>query len=677
MRGPAGKGAGEVSTRRLGRQRAPGGALLCSSVVLVLGTGLGTSAAGGRLAAPPEGLVHPAEWPQVPPAIARDADLEARISRLLAAMRPEQQVGQLLQADIAHITPDDLRQFPLGSVLNGGNSSPGNNVFAPPREWLALADRFYEASVDPVQGPRPIPTLWGIDAVHGVAKIPGATIFPHNIGLGATRDPALLREIGAVTALEVRTIGLDWTFAPTLAVARDVRWGRTYESYSENPQLVRELARQMVLGLQGEPGTAQFLDSTHILATAKHFVGGGGTDGHDEGDNLSSEAQLRDIDFAGYPGAVAAGVQTVMTSYSSWHGTKMAAQRSLITDVLKGRLHFDGLVIGDWNAQGQIPGCSNVSCAKAINAGLDMFMAPDSWKGLFDNTLRQVRTSEIPPARFEDAVRRVLRVKLRAHLLEEGKPSLRPMAGRFDLLGSSAHRALARRAVRESLVLLKNRDQVLPLSPRQRVLVAGDGADNIAKQSGGWTLRWQGTGLANQDFPHSESIYEGIRAAVVAGGGTAQLSSTGSFTVKPDVAIVVFGENPYAEAAGDRPTVQFSPGDKSDLQLLRSLQARRIPVVSVFLSGRPLWVSPELDASTAFVAAWLPGSEGGGVADVLFRAPDGSVRFDFRGKLPFSWPRTPHQSGTADGEGSERPLFPYGYGLSYSSSLDVAPRKPQ
>ncbi len=611
-------------------------------------------------------VIHPEIWPTVAAALPADPALEARIDALLARMSLERKVGQLIQADIASITPEDLRHYPLGSILNGGNSSPGNNEFSPPSEWLALADRFYDASVDPAQGPDRIPTVWGTDAVHGHNNLVGATLFPHNIGLGASRDPQLIRRIAAITASEVRATGLDWTFGPTLAVVRDKRWGRTYESYSEDPRIVAEYSAQMVLGLQGEPGTADFLDASHVIATAKHFVGDGGTGGRDQGDNRSSETELRDVDFAGYPPAVGAGVQTVMASFSSWRGGKIHGHYGLLTQVLKERLHFDGLVVGDWNAHGQIPGCTTTSCPAALVAGLDVFMAPDSWKLLYDNTLAQARSGAIPAARLDDAVRRVLRVKLRAHVLDEPRPSSRPLAGHFELLGSPDHRAVARRAVRESLVLLKNRRHLLPLNPRHRVLVAGDGADNIGKQSGGWTITWQGTGVANRDFPNGESIYAGIASAVSAAGGSAELSPTGSFTARPDVAIVVFGENPYAEFQGDLGTLEYSPGEKSDLKLLRRLRAQRIPVVAVFLSGRPLWVNPEINASDAFVAAWLPGTEGGGIADVLFRAADGTVAHDFHGKLSFSWPRTPQQTAS-DAVGKQgAPLFAFGYGLTYA-----------
>jgi beta-glucosidase len=619
--------------------------------------------------------VHPDRWPQVQPALAPDPALESRITAMLAGMTLEQKVGQVIQADIASVTPDDLRHFSLGSILNGGNSSPNGDEFAPPSEWLALADRFYDASVDPAtHGPHPIPTIWGTDAVHGHNNIVGATIFPHNVGLGAARDPELMRRIGEVTALEVRATGLDWSFGPTLAVVQDIRWGRSYESYSEDPSIVREYASAMLTGLQGKPGTPQFLDAAHVIASPKHFIGDGGTGGKDQGDNLSSEEQLRDIHNAGYPPAIAAGAQIVMASFSSWQGVKMVADKELLTDVLKRRMGFDGFVVGDWNAHGQAPGCTTSNCPVVINAGLDMYMAPDAWKPLYANTLAEARSGQISNVRLDDAVRRILRVKLRAHLLDEGRPSSRPFAGHFELLGAPGHRAVARQAVRESLVLLKNAHHLLPLAPHSHVLVAGDGADNIGKQCGGWTITWQGTGVSNKDFPHGESIYAGIRDAVTAAGGTVELSAAGEFKAKPDVAIVVFGENQYAEFQGDISTVEFSPGDKSDLALLRKLHASGVPVVAVFLSGRPLWVNAEINASDAFVAAFLPGSEGGGIADVLFRAQSGAVRYDFHGKLSFSWPRTPYQSvaflGKPAGSG-ESPLFPLGYGLRYGDDGDL------
>jgi beta-glucosidase len=611
----------------------------------------------------PAPAIHPQRWPELAPALPRDEALEARVGELLARMTPEQKVGQLIQADIGSVTPNDLRHYPLGSILNGGNSAPGDDKLTAPSEWLALADRFYEASVGG-PGATVLPVLWGTDAVHGHSNIPGATIFPHNIGLGATRDPELIRRIGEITALEVRVTGLDWAFSPTVAVARDVRWGRTYESYAENPDLVRQYAVAMVTGLQGVPGTPQFLDSAHVLATPKHFMGDGGTGGKDQGDNLFTEKQLLELDSPGYQAAIAAGAQTIMASYSSWRGLKMHGNHALLTEVLKGRFGFEGLVIGDWNAHAQLPGCTASDCAAAVNAGIDVLMAPDGWHELLSNTVAEAAAGQITATRLDDAVRRVLRVKLRAHLDTEGRPSTRPYAGHYELLGSAEHRAVARQAVRESLVLLKNRNHLLPLSPALRVLVAGDGADSIAKQSGGWTIDWQGT-EPNQDFPHAESIYAGIARCVRAAGGTPNLSPNAEFTTRPDVAIVVFGESPYAEYAGDVHTLEYSPGDKHDLALLRRLHTLDVPVVAVFLSGRPLWMNAEINAADSFVAAWLPGPEGGGIAEVLFRRPDGSVNYDFRGRLPFAWPATPRPPAV-DGLPGDTPLFAFGYGLSYA-----------
>jgi len=628
----------------------------------------GTMPAAASVAA---STIHPQRWPRLIAPLGRDPALEARIDQLLARMTPAQKVGQLIQADIGSITPDDLRHYPLGSILNGGNSAPRGDKLAAPSEWLMLADRFYDAAVGDSATPG-VPVLWGTDAVHGHSNIPAATIFPHNIGLGAAHDPALIRRIGEITALEVRVTGLDWAFCPTVAVVRDARWGRTYESYSENPRLVREAAAAMVAGLQGEPGTAQFLDAAHVLATPKHFLGDGGTSGgRDQGDNPATESALRDIDAAGFVAAIAAGAQTIMVSYSSWRGVKMHGNRSLLTEVLEGRMGFDGLLLGDWNGHAQLPGCSAGSCPGALNAGLDVLMAPLDWQALHENTLAQLHAGVIPQARLDDGVRRVLRVKLRAHLDREGRPSSRPFSGHYELLGSAAHRAVARQAVRESLVLLKNHAHLLPLSPRVHVLVAGDAADSFARQSGGWTIDWQGT-EPNTAFRHGDTIYAAIRHCVTAAGGTATLSAAGEFTARPDVAIVVFGERPYAESAGDLATLEYSPGNKHDLALLRRLKAQGVPVVAVFLSGRPLWVNAELNAADSFVAAWLPGPEGDGVADVLFRAADGAVRYDFHGRLSFSWPRSPRPPAVDD-RGGEPPLFPFGYGLTYRLDGELPP----
>lgn len=612
-------------------------------------------------------------WPQVAWPLAEDAALEKRITELMAGMTVEEKVGQLVQGDIASITPDDVRRYRLGSILAGGNSDPGGRYDASPAEWLALADAFYDASMDTSQGGKAIPLLFGIDAVHGQSNIIGATLFPHNIGLGAARNPELLRRIGEITALETRVTGMEWTFAPTVAVPQDDRWGRTYEGYSESPAVVASYAGAMVEGLQGRIGSPDFLDGRHVIASVKHFLGDGGTTGgKDQGDTRISEAELVRIHAAGYPPAIAAGAQTAMASFNSVNGEKMHGHRHYLTDVLKGRMNFGGFVVGDWNGHGQIKGCTTTDCPATINAGLDMAMASDSWKGFYETTLAAVKDGRITSERLDDAVRRILRVKFRLGLFEAGRPSTRAVGGQFALIGAPEHRAVARQAVRESLVLLKNQDGILPLSPKQRILVAGDGADDVGKQAGGWTLNWQGTGTTRKDFPNADTIFEGIAQQARAAGGEATLAIDGRYTVKPDVAVVVFGEDPYAEFQGDLPTLAYKPGDETDLGLIRRLKEDGIPVVAVFLSGRPLWVNREINAADAFVAAWLPGSEGGGVADVLLRGPDGRMQHDFKGRLSFSWPRTATQYANNVGQKDYTPLFPFGFGLSYADKGDLA-----
>ena len=394
--------------------------------------------------------INPGHWPQPTWPLATDAALEHRLEALLAGLTVEEKVGQIVQADIGSITPDDLRKYRLGSILAGGGSDPGGQYNASPQAWLALADAFWEASMDTSQGGKAIPVIWGIDAVHGQSNIIGATLFPHNIGLGATRDPALVREIGRITAAETRVTGMEWTFAPTVAVPQDDRWGRSYEGYSESPGVVAQLAPAMVEGLQGKAGTRVFLDERHVMTTVKHFLGDGGTtNGKDQGNTEVTEAVLRDVHAAGYVPAIATGAASVMASYNSFHGEKLHGSKALLTDVLKTRMNFGGFIVGDWNGHGQVPGCSNTDCARTFNAGLDMAMAPDSWRGLYDSTLVHVKAGTIPMARLDDAVRRILRVKLQMGLFEQPRPSQRALGGKFELLGAAEHRAVARRAVRE------------------------------------------------------------------------------------------------------------------------------------------------------------------------------------------------------------------------------------
>lgn len=601
----------------------------------------------------------PDRWPHAAsPAVMSDPATEAFVTALMSRMTIEEKVGQTIQADISAITPEDLLTYPLGSILAGGNSSPGGNERASAQDWVKLAQDF-RAAVASRPGAR-IPLIYGIDAVHGHNNVVGATIFPHNIGLGAARDPDLIRRIGEATALEVAVTGADWTFGPTLAVPQDDRWGRAYEGYSEHPEIAQSYAGPMTLGLQGRLPVEGHILPGHIAGSAKHFLADGGTSGgKDQGDFAGSEQTLIDTHLSGYTQAIDAGVLSIMASFSSWNGVKHSGNETILTEVLRGPLGFDGFVVSDWNAHGQLPGCSNESCALAFNAGIDMFMAPDSWKPLYENTLAQVLSGEIPMARLDEAVRRILRAKVKGGVFETD----RPYEGRIELLGSPDHRALAREAVRESLVLLKNSGSVLPIRAGARVLVAG-AADDIGQASGGWTITWQGTGNSRADFPNGESIWEGIRAAVDKGGGAATLSPDGTFTQKPDVAIVVFGETPYAEFQGDVDTLDFRP--QEPLAILRRLQAAGIPTVSVFLSGRPLWTNPEINASNAFVAAWLPGSEGGGLADVLIGDAGGRPRHDFSGRLSFSWPKDARGEPLNVGQPGYDPQFAYGYGLSYA-----------
>jgi beta-glucosidase len=578
---------------------------------------------------------------------------------LLARMSLEHKVAQIIQPDIGSITPEDVRQYRFGTILNGGNSGPFGNDKAPAADWLKLADAFWEASTAPLPDGEPaIPAIWATDAVHGHANVPGATVFPHNIALGATGDADLIRRIGAATAVEIEVTGLDWTFAPTVAVARDDRWGRTYESYSEDPALVTRLGAAMIEGLQGRPGEPGYLGVGKVAATAKHYFGDGGTaQGVDQGDVNGDLTEMMAIHAAPYPAAIGAGVASVMASFNSINGSKMHGNAALLTGELRGNLSFGGVVVGDWNGHGQIKGCTNADCPQALLAGLDIYMVPEDWKALYASLVAQVKDGTIPIARLDEAVLRVLRMKQALGVFDgEVKPSARANGGKWGLLGSPEHRALAREAVAKSQVILKNAG-LLPLRPGVRVEVAGSAADNVPQQAGGWSVTWQGGGdLTAADFPGATSIFAGIAEAAKASGGEARLAVKGDGAAKPDIAIVVFGEPPYAEFVGDRKDLAFR--DEEGLNLLKAYKARGVPTVAVFLSGRPLWVNRELNAADAFVAAWLPGSEGAGVSDILF----GKARPT--GRLSFSWPASCEGAPLNSPEGA---LFPRGYGLGFAA----------
>ena len=611
------------------------------------------------LACTPVAAFAATDWAAVRSPITRDAALEKRAAAIVASMTLAQKIGQMTQPEIKSASPDDVRTYFLGSVLNGGGSWPNNNKHASAADWLALAERYHDASMATGLA-TPVPVVWGIDAMHGNGNVYSATLFPHNIGLGAARDPQLVKAIGAATARAVRATGIAWVFGPTVAVVRDDRWGRTYESFSENPALVASYAGPYVAGLQGTFGR-----DASVIATAKHFIGDGGTDqGKDRGVNKSNQAQMVAIHGAGYGPALAAGAQTVMSSFNSWNDVaggvdygKMHGSRAMLTDVLKTRMGFDGFVVSDWNGIGEVPGCRDDSCAQAINAGIDMIMVPDAWKAFIANTIAQVEKGEIPMARIDDAVTRIVRVKLRAGLFGK-RPSQNAYAGKDAAMQD---RALARRAVRESLVLLKNEGPALPLAAAKKILVVGKSADNLSNQTGGWSLTWQGSDNVNADFPHADSILAGIRQAAGDANVTYSIDARDVDVSRFDTVIAVIGERPYAEGDGDigpAGTLRHSSRYPEDLAVLQAVAGKGKPVVTVFVAGRPLFVNDLLNLSDVFVAAWLPGTEGAGVADVLF-----GRQAKFTGKLSFSWPKSACQTSLNVGDASYSPLFAFGYGL--------------
>ncbi|MEV0974643.1 exo 1,3/1,4-beta-D-glucan glucohydrolase [Microtetraspora glauca] len=612
-----------------------------------------------------------ADWPKVTSRIKRNPADEKRVAKILASMTLAEKVGQMTQPEIGAVTPEEVRQYGIGSVLNGGGSWPGRDKHASTRAWLDLADAYWAASV----GTRTrIPVIWGIDAVHGNNNVYGATVFPHNIGLGAAHDPCLVRDIGAATAAQIRATGQDWAFAPTLAVVRDDRWGRTYEGFSEDPRITRAYGYEMVSGLQGDH--PRRIGERGVIATAKHFIGDGGTlKGQDQGVNPSSEAEMINIHGQGYYGALAAGAQTVMASFNSWTNAdlgidegKLHGSERALTGILKSKMGFDGVVVSDWNGIGQVAGCTNASCARAINAGIDVVMVPNDWKAFITNTVAQVEAGDIPMARIDDAVTRILRVKLRAGLFDAPKPSARAGAGSASALEA---KALARKAVRESQVLLKNNGGVLPLAAGSKVLVVGKSADSLQNQTGGWTLTWQGTGNTNADFPGGTTILGGLREALGAAKVTFAETADGVDPTAFDAVIAVIGETPYAEGVGDigRRSLEAAKLYPGDLAVLDKVGGKGVPVITVYVTGRPLWVNKELNRSDAFVVAWLPGTEGGGVADLLVRSRQslgqggGRPGGGFTGALPYSWPKTACQTPLNAGDEGYDPLFPLGYGL--------------
>ncbi|PMO29690.1 1,4-beta-D-glucan glucohydrolase [Vibrio breoganii] len=657
-------------------------------------------------------IPHFDEWPQVDSVVKTNPGIENRVQKILAKMTLEEKVGQMVQPDLREVTPEEAKEYKLGSLLNGGGGWPNEDKYATAEDWAKESDKYWFALKEAYADRGfDIPFIWATDAVHGHNNVFKATVFPHNIGLGAARNPDLIEEIGRATAKEIVATGLDWTFAPTVASPRDYRWGRVYEGYSEDPEVIYAYAGRMVTGLQG--GKNGIKTDSHVISNVKHWVGDGGTlDGVDRGENHYSEEYLRNIHATGYFSGLNAGAQVVMSSFNSWHnpanydqtGTgeynyKIHGSKYLLNDVLKDEMGFDGIIVTDWNGQGEINGCTAANCPEAVNAGNDVFMVTsrNDWKSFYHNVIQQVEDGIIPMERIDDAVTRILRVKMRAQLWEKPQPSLRTYAGKSDILGADEHRALAREAVSQSLVLLKNNDNILPLSPNQKYLVLGSAANDIQKQTGGWTLTWQGTeNEIERDFPGAQTMLMAMRELV----GEENVITDINQADEDTTAIVVFGEDPYAEMFGDikkNQTLEYATLKSKygeDLDLIRELKQQGNPVVSVFYSGRPLYVNEEINKSDAFVAAWLPGTEAGGITDVLFAQDN----HGFTGSLSYSWPNlkcsttinrhapnikdyvTPETE--QDIEGEHKPLFPYGYGLTYSSNtedqdLDNLPLDPR
>jgi beta-glucosidase len=572
---------------------------------------------------------------------------EGQVSALLSQMTLDEKVGQMTQADSqALANRSDVQKYFIGSVLSGGGHGPADGSA---EGWLKSVEEFESFALKTRLG---IPILYGIDAVHGHNNVDGAVIFPHNIGLGATRNPALVEKSARIVAKEVAATGIQWAFAPCVAVARNERWGRTYESFGESPDLVSQMGAAVVRGLQGRRLSS---GPTSVLACAKHFLADGGTaNGTDQGNAICDEATLRDVYLPPYVAAVKAGVGSIMVSYSSWNGQKMHGNKHLLTDVLKGELGFRGFLISDWAAIDQLSPDYKSDVETSINAGLDMVMVPNapghanSYVDFINDLKELVTAGKVPQSRIDDAVSRILRVKLEMGLFK--KTSVNPKL--TEDVGSAAHRAVARECVRQSLVLLKDANHALPLSKNLKHLhVIGKAADDLGIQCGGWTISWQGE--AGQKIRGATSILTAIRNTV-ASGVDVTYSASGENSPGADAILVVAGEMPYAETKGDRKSLNLSQEDHA---LISKAREAGVPVITIVISGRPLILGDALDMSDALVAAWLPGSEGQGVADVLFG--------DYKpaGKLSRAWPLSDEQ--ISNPSAGERPLFPYGFGLTY------------
>ncbi len=603
--------------------------------------------------------------------------IKKRVDKLVSRMTLAQKIGQMTQVERSTCSPEQVRKYHIGSVLSGAGSFPPENT---PLAWLNMNEAYWQASMNTNQDQVAIPIIYGVDAIHGHNNVKGATIFPHNIGLGAANDPELVKRIARITAREMLATGVDWTFAPNLAIAQDNRWGRTYESFAETPAIVSAYADKMIDGLQGGFDT----NTPNVIACVKHWIGDGGTNhGIDHGNTKLSLEALKETHIAPYHQAINAGVLTVMASFSSWNGDKCHGSHFLLTRLLKEQLKFHGFVVSDMHGIDFLSNDFYSAVALGVNAGIDMFMVPQCWQEFIQHLHEHIELGTISMSRINDAVGRIISVKITSGLFDAPSPLNRPWSNDKNF-GSIQHRKVAREAVRKSMVLLKNSNHCLPVCKNARILVAGKNADNIGHQCGGFTVEWQGTS-GNSSIIGGQSIWDGIKAVA----SNAQLHTKTDcelFTKKQlkkqfDLAVLVIGERPYAEGLGDirdndkiiveagsqidgQINMQTPYGNSlkleklhpEDIAMVRKISSTGIPIVCILISGRPLIIDKELEISDAFIAGWLPGSEGSGVADVLFGD------YNFQGKLSFTWDQQNLLQEPAN-HNQRKILFPYGYGL--------------
>jgi len=582
------------------------------------------------------------------------SSIDGEVSKLVSSMTLEEKIGQMTQVDYRYLADKaDIGKYFLGSILSGGGSTPPTNQ---PSSWVDLYNSFQGEAL---KTRLKIPLIYGIDAVHGHNNVLGATMFPHNIGLGCANDKALVQEIAAATAAEVKATGLDWTFAPCVAVAQDERWGRTYESFSEDSEIVTELGVASTIGYQGRT-----LNKNSVLACAKHFVGDGntvfgtGTNWYkiDRGDVVLDEEELRSKYIKPFKESIKMGVGSIMVSYNSWKGKKLHGHKYLINDVLKKELKFDGIVVSDWAGINELDKDYKTCIIQSINAGIDMNMVPgslnpddNSYDDFIKLAIESVKEGSIPMERIDDAVSRILKIKKKLGLFD--KPIKAPK--NTDVVGSKKHRDLARKSVRKSLVLLKNKGDILPLNKDSgKITLVGEHADNIGYQSGGWTIHWQG---GSGDITPGTTILDAFKSAV-ADSNSIHYSKYGENLLNPDVVVVAVGEKPYSEGVGDRESLHLSD---EDIKLLKKVKNSNLPYVVVLISGRPMIINEALAESDAFVAAWLPGTEGKGISDVIFGD------YNFTGRLSMTWPKSMKQIPINYGDSNYDPLFQFGFGLSY------------